>query len=395
MCITSTSLLTHRPRTKLQLHRTAARSLTIWAIWSLISSFALGQAPAVKPAKAYEKDVESAISNFMAANKIPGLSVAIVANDEIAWSGGFGKADLEENVPATAQTLFRLGSISKPLTAIAAMELWQAGKLNLDAPVQQYCPSFPDKGALITTRELLGHLAGIRHYHSESIEDPEVSNIAHFGDPIQGGLKFFKNDPLLSKPGAQFHYSTQGYTLVGCAIEGASKEKYVDYVQQSVLAPAGMTHTVVDDRYAIIPMRTSFYQKDKSGRVVNADFLDSSYKIPGGGWLSTAEDMARFELALLNAQLVSQSTLELMWKPSKQSHSSRGGYGLGFGTFTENGIRFVGHSGGQQGTSTNMLIAPESKAGVVVLINMENVSADRLSRQLLQIVLRSQSAPAH
>jgi CubicO group peptidase (beta-lactamase class C family) len=363
---------------------------------SLPSSIVFGQtaaSPAQAP-KAYVKDVESAISNFMAANKIPGLSAAIVANGDIAWSGAFGQADLEHSIPVTAQTLFRLGSISKPLTAVGAMELWQAGKLDLDAPVQKYCPSFPDKGVLITTRELLGHLAGIRHYHSESIEDPEVSNIAHFGDPIQGGLKFFKNDPLVSKPGAQFHYSTQGYTLVGCAMEGASKEKYVAYIQQNVLSPAGMTHTVVDDRYAIIPGRTDFYQKDKSGNVVNADFLDSSYKIPGGGWLSTADDMARFELAILNLQLLKQSTLELMWKPSKQSQSSKGGYGLGFGIFTDKGIRYVGHSGGQQGTSTNMLMAPEWKTGVVVLINMENVSADRLSRQILQIVLRSQSAPS-
>src|SRR5438093_273795 len=83
---------------------------------------------------------------------------------------------------------------SKTLTAIGAMELWESGKLDLNAPVQKYCPSFPDKGVVITTRELLGHLSGVRHYHSESIEDPEVSNIAHFDDPIQGGLRFFKND---------------------------------------------------------------------------------------------------------------------------------------------------------------------------------------------------------
>jgi serine beta-lactamase-like protein LACTB, mitochondrial len=320
--------------------------------------------------------------------------VGIVDNGTFVWSGGFGMEDLENAVPATGQTLFRLGSLSKPLTAIGAMELWEAGKLNLDAPIQKYCPAFPEKGAVITTRELLGHLAGIRHYHSESIEDPEVSNIAHFADPIQGGLRFFKNDPLLSKPGTQFHYSTQGYTLVGCAIEGASKQKYVDYMRQNVFLPIGMMHTVVDDRYAIIPGRTQFYQKDKSGNVVNADFLDSSYKIPGGGWLSSAEDMARFEVALLAHRLVKQSTLDLMWTPSKPSISSKGGYGLGWGAFTEKGVRYIGHSGGQQGTSTNLLIAPEEKSAVVVLINMENVSADRLSKQLLQIVLQHGSASA-
>jgi serine beta-lactamase-like protein LACTB len=357
-------------------------------VW-LAGTLAQAQSPDAKHPPAYEQQAESTISRFMAANKIPGLAVAIVDNQEFVWAGGFGVADLENPVPATAHTLFRLGSLSKPLTAIGAMELWESGKLDLNAPVQNYCPAIPDKGAEITTRELLGHLSGVRHYHSESIEDPEVSNIAHFDDPIQGGLRFFKNDPLLSKPGTQFHYSTQGYTVVGCAIEGASKQKYVDYMRDNVFLPIGMTQTVVDDRYAIIPGRTQFYQKDKAGKVVNAEFLDSSYKIPGGGWLSNAEDMARFEVALLANRLVKQSTLDLMWTPSKPSISSKGGYGLGWGSFSEKGILYVGHSGGQQGTSTNLLIAPEKKSAVVVLINMENVSADRLSKQLLQIVLQN------
>ena len=371
-----------------------SRTLLFLLILLLLAATAQSQSPDSNHPPAYTQELESTILRFVAANKIPGLSVGIVDNGTFVWSGGFGMEDLENAVPATGQTLFRLGSLSKPLTAIGAMELWEAGKLNLDAPIQKYCPAFPEKGAVITTRELLGHLAGIRHYHSESIEDPEVSNIAHFADPIQGGLRFFKNDPLLSKPGTQFHYSTQGYTLVGCAIEGASKQKYVDYMRQNVFLPIGMMHTVVDDRYAIIPGRTQFYQKDKSGNVVNADFLDSSYKIPGGGWLSSAEDMARFEVALLAHRLVKQSTLDLMWTPSKPSISSKGGYGLGWGAFTEKGVHYIGHSGGQQGTSTNLLIAPEEKSAVVVLINMENVSADRLSKQLLQIVLQHGSASA-
>src|ERR1043166_4192569 len=181
--------------------------LVLVLVW-LIGTLARAQSPDAKHPPVYEPEDESTVSRFMAANKIPGLSVAIVDNGEFVWASGFGASDLENAVPATAQTLFRLGSLSKPLTAIGTMKLWEAGRLDLNAPVQKYCPAFPDKGVVITTRELLGHLAGIRHYHSESIEDPEVSNVAHFDDPIQGGLRFFKNDPLLSKPGTQFHYST-------------------------------------------------------------------------------------------------------------------------------------------------------------------------------------------
>ena len=242
----------------------------------------------------------------MAASKAPGISAAVVQDGEFVWSAGFGMADLENSVPATSQTLYRIGSISKSITATAAMELWERGKLDLDSPVQKYCPAFPQKPWPITTRELLGHLAGIRYYHvpetpySESQSDPEVGNTRHFENGIEAGLKFFANDPLVAQPGTHFNYSTQGYTLVGCAIEGASGEKYADYVREHVLVPAGMLQTRPDDRFAIIPLRTRFYSKDKSGAVVNAEFLDSSYKVPGGGWLSSAPDMARFEVAILN-----------------------------------------------------------------------------------------------
>ena len=119
----------------------------------------------------------------------------------------------------------------------------------------------------------------------------ETGNSVHFENGIESGLKFFANDPLMAQPGTHFHYSTQGYTLIGCAIEGASRESYADYVREKIFLPAGMLQTRVDDRIAIIPYRTRFYSKDKSGALVNAEFLDSSYKIPGGGWVSSAEDI--------------------------------------------------------------------------------------------------------
>jgi serine beta-lactamase-like protein LACTB, mitochondrial len=335
-----------------------------------------------------QAEIESAVSKFMATNSIPGLSVAIVEDGEYAWASGFGMADMENSVPATSQTLYRLASISKTLTAIGAMQLWQDGKLDLDVPVQKYCPAFPQKEAPITTRQLLGHLAGIRHYRSDKPDDTEVFNTRHFDDPIQGGLQFFASDPLISKPGAHFNYTTHGYTVIGCLIEGASGEKYVEYIRQHVFLPAHMSDTQADNRYAIIPHRTRFYQKEKSGKVVNADFLDSSYKIPGGGWVSSAEDMARFETAILHNDLVKRSTLDLMWTPLKPSDGSEDSYGLGWDTSTEKGVRFVAHSGGQQGTSTNFTLAPEQRAGVVVLINIEGAPAGDLSKELLKIVLR-------
>jgi serine beta-lactamase-like protein LACTB len=351
----------------------------------LLSVSAAAQSAQIAPEK--RAKLETAISHFMAENGIPGVSVAIVENGAAEWSAGFGSADLENFVPASSRTLYRLASISKPITATAALLLWQQGKLDLDAPVQQYCPAFPKKDNPITTRELLGHLGGIRHYKTDSQDDPEGGNIRHFPNPIQGGIDFFKNDGLVAKPGSEFHYSTQGFTLVGCAIEGASGVNYVQYVRQNVLRPAGMTHTVVDDRFAIIPFRTRFYGKDDSGAITNADFLDSSYKIPGGGWLSSADDMAQFEVAMLDDRIVTRATRDLMWTPLKPTDGKEDSYGLGWGTGKSSGLFDVGHSGGQQGTSTYFMIVPERRAGVVVLINLEEGKASDLAKELIKIVL--------
>jgi serine beta-lactamase-like protein LACTB, mitochondrial len=336
--------------------------------------------------------IESAVSKFMASTHVPGVSVAVVENGEYEWGGGFGFADAENNAPASEHTLFRLASISKSLTATAAMQLWERGQLDLDAPVQKYCPAFPQKPWPITTRQVMGHLGGVRHYKSGSQGDSEVGNTKYFDDPIQGGLDFFKNDALLSEPGKQFHYSTQGYTLVGCVIEGASGAKYVDFVRQNVFAPAYMEQTQVDNRFAIIPYRTRFYQKTESGSVQNADFLDSSYKIPGGGWLSSAEDMARFEVAILNDTLIRRPTRDLMWTPLKPSDGSKDEYALGWGNGSEGGIASVGHNGGQQGTSTAFTIAPAERDGVVVLTNMEGVDAGDLGHEILRVLVGTANA---
>jgi serine beta-lactamase-like protein LACTB len=341
--------------------------------------------PELSPAQ--QKQIESSISKFMASSRAPGISVAVVEDGELVWSSGFGFADLENHVAATSATLYRLGSISKPITATGAMQLWERKKLDLDAPIQKYCPAFPRKEWPITTRELLGHLGGIRHYKSGSQDDPEAGNTHHFDDPIAAGIQFFANDPLVAPPGTKFRYSTMGYTLVGCAIEGASGEKYVDYIRENIFVPAGMTHTRADDRFAIIHNRTRFYSQDKSGAVQNAEFLDSSYKIPGGGWLSSADDMARFEIAILNDRLVERATRDIMWAPQKAADGTTTGYALGWGTGNSLGVLDVGHSGGQQGTATMMMLVPEKRVGVIVLINSDAADAGALATDLMKLLL--------
>ena len=377
-------------------HALMKQGLTIaafgFALWLALAAPASAQTGKLAPEK--KAKIETATAKFMTDHSVPGISVAIVESGEYEWSAGFGMADLENFVPATSRTLYRLASISKPITATAAMLLWQQGKLDLDAPVRKYCPAFPAKDTPITTRQVLGHLSGIRHYKGDSQDDPELGNTKHFENPIDGGLQFFKGDPLLDKPGTAFHYTTHGFTVAGCAVEGASGEKYVNYVEENVLRPAEMAHTRTDDRYALIPYRTRFYQKDKTGAVVNADFLDSSYKIPGGGWLSSAEDMAKFEVALLKDRIVQSSTRHLMWTSLKTTDGKETGYALGWGIGKELSILTVGHSGGQQGTSTDIVIAPERQSGVVVLMNLEGGNASDLAAEIMKIILAPPSTPS-
>jgi serine beta-lactamase-like protein LACTB len=358
-------------------------------LWLLI--LLLGNVPAASaeqkslPAEKRTK-IEMAVSTFMSGNSAPGIAAAVVLDGEPVWSAGFGMADLEDSAPVTSSTLFRLGSISKPITATAILQLWERGKLDLDASVQKYCPSFPQKEWPITSRELLGHLGGIRHYNPDGKGDIPEDSARHFST-MEESLQIFAADPLVAKPGSKFNYSTYGYTLLGCVLEGAAALKYVDYVHENVFKPAGMAQTQADDFFSVIPHRTRWYHKDKSGIVHNAGVLDSSYKIPGGGLISSADDLARFETAMLADKLVRRSTRELMWTSLKTADGKLTGYALGWGISDRMGMHVVAHTGGQQGTSTALALVPERHAGVVVLANVDGVDANRLAEEILKIVL--------
>ncbi len=317
--------------------------------------------------------LERLITTAMHAQQIPALTVAILQADRMVYSNAFGTADVENSVPATRETLIRTGSIAKSITAVAAMTLVESGRLNLDAAVQTYCAPFPPKQWPITTRELLGHTSGIRHYNPGEIES------THHYRWMSDGFAIFAGDPLLFTPGTGFQYSTYGYTVVGCAIEGASGERFQDYVAAHVLEPAGMTHTFVDDVFEIVPHRARGYQKI-DGQVKNAALMDSSYKIPGGGYVTTAEDLVHFAQALLDGKLLQAGALAQMWVASAPSSHGPLPYGLGF--IVWDGGRFIEHDGGQPGTSTLLFMIPKEKFALALLANMDEVKLHPLARDI-------------
>jgi CubicO group peptidase (beta-lactamase class C family) len=313
------------------------------------------------------------VTDAMREQQIPAITVAIARGDRLVYSKAFGSADLENSVPATTETLIRTASVAKPITAVAAMTLVESGKLDLEAPVQKYCAPYPPKQWPVTTRELLSHTSGIRHYNPG-----EAENTRHFRF-MSDGFALFAADPLLFAPGTAYQYSTYGYSVVGCVIEGASGTRFQDYVAEHVLRPAGMTHTFVDDAFEIVPHRARGYQK-LDGQVRNATLMDSSYKIAGGGYVSTAEDLVRFGQALLDGKLLKAATLTQMWRATKVSGPS--GYGLGF-SLPEGG-KFVTHTGGQAGTTTRLFIIPQDHFVLALMANMDGVPLTDVARALVQ-----------
>src|SRR5512143_4225477 len=167
------------------------RAPSLIVVLALLFSVAHAQQRAGLPADKLEK-VERAITAEMSRLGIPGLSIAVAVDHKLQWSNGYGLADVENYVPAKAMTAYRLGSISKPITATAVMQLAERGKLDLDAPIQKYWPALPEKQWPVTARLLLGHLSGVRHYKS----DAEFASTRHYSSIVEG-MEMFKNDPLL------------------------------------------------------------------------------------------------------------------------------------------------------------------------------------------------------
>ena len=343
--------------------RPAGIALAGVALAMMHAAGAQGTAPAI----------DRLVTETMSAQQVPAITVAAAVSGRLVYSKAFGYADLENTVPATAETRIRTASIAKSITAVAAMTLVEAGKLDLDAPVQKYCPPFPLKQWPITTRELLSHTSGIRHY---AAGEPEHTQHYRW---MADGFALFAAEPLLFPPGTGFQYSTYGYTVAGCAIEGAAGTPFPDYVAAHVLRPAGMSHTVVDDVFAVVPHRARGYQKIH-GEVRNAVLMDSSYKIPGGGYVTTAEDLVNFGQALLDGRLLPATAVAQMWVPTKVS--GKDSYGLGFEV--RDGGRFVMHSGGQAGTTTRLLIVPEAHLSLALLANMDGVPLDELEHAVAQ-----------
>lgn len=313
--------------------------------------------------------VDQIFRAFVTREHTPGLAVAIARDGVVVWDKAYGQADLESGVPATSRTLFRIGSIAKAITAVAILQLARRGAINLDSSVEQYVPAFPRKPFPVTLTGLLTGTSGIRGY----IGDEYLSN--HRYPSLAASLEMFRNDSLAYEPGTSYIETPFGFTLLGLALQAVTGLSYEEYVSRNVFAPAHMMDTKVDVPAQIVPRRARLYTRDSTGAVRNADVIDPSYKIPAGGWLSTAKDVAHFGMALVDGALLTPGSYERMNTPVRLKNGLELPLGMGVALGTVGG-RLPGRadaiwaSGLQQGGTAVLLMYPRDRIVVAILMNV-------------------------
>ncbi|MEJ2187622.1 MAG: serine hydrolase [Gemmatimonadota bacterium] len=303
--------------------------------------------------------------SFMDAHRVPGMTAAVAVKGALVWTEGLGYADLEHMVPASPQTRWRIASISKTFTAVAAMQLLEQGKLDLDSPIQRWVPEFPRKRGPVTLRRLMSHTSGLRHYKGDEFESD-----VHYDDVI-APIAVFAQDTLLFTPGQRYSYSTYGFTLVSAVVRRASGEPFLDYLAEHVIRPAGLRSVGPEKKDSIILHHASFYLEDSLGVVTKAPEVDLSNKWAGGGLLSTASDLVRWALAVSGHRVLSDSMTERMWTRQALNDGTLGPYALGWRVETDGaGRRVVFHTGGAMGGGGVLYFLPDDGTVVAILGNL-------------------------
>lgn len=306
---------------------------------------------------------------------LPGLSVAVGVGGELVWAEGFGWADLETRVPVTPRMRFRIGHVSKALTSAGVGLLLERDRLRLAAEIQSYVPAFPRKEWPINLQQLMGHLAGLRHYETEADYTPSSPC-----ERASEGLQGFANDPLLFEPGTQYRYSTYGWILVSAALEAVAGEPFFTFMRREVFEAAGMADTTFESAADFASNRVTFYYPRFSGDPSTGPELarpaDYSCFAGAGAFLSTPSDLVRFGLALESGRLLKRRTVAELQMPQLLASGMETEYGLGWmlNTVPLAGAptREVGHASlTLLGGSTSFLTFPER--GIVVAV-MSNVS---------------------
>ena len=355
-------------------------SLLLCAGLFLFSPSVLAQNAAPQTiAEAIQRADEIASKTFHTKD-FPGMAVAVAYDGVIVWEKGYGFANVEEQTPVDpAQSLFRIGSVSKTLTAAAMARLIEQGKLDLDKEVQQYVAYFPKKKYPLTVRQVAGHIGGIRHYEGSEF----MSNV--FYPDVRSSMDIFMNDPLLFEPGKKYAYSSYGWNLLSAVIEETAGVPFLTYMQTEVFDRAGMKNTHPELPKQFLEQKVQFYIKDDAGKNQIAPEVDNSYKWAGGGFIGTARDLLLFSEAVYDETLMKEATYKTLVATQFTMDGKATNYGIGWRTAEDKKSRsWVGHSGGSMGGTTMFLVYPEQKLTVVTMVNLSGAKMNQLAWRMAE-----------
>ena len=318
---------------------------------------------------------------------LPGLSVAVARGNRIIFAQGFGYADIEAKRPVTPSTQFRTASVGKVITATAIGRLVQEAKLDLDATVQSYVPTFPVKRWPITPRELAGHLAGIPHYN-----DADKTEKRFYGS-VEDALSVFAAESLRFEPRTRYAYSTHGFTLLSAVIEGASGRPFLQYMRDAVFTPLHMTNTGPHLIARPSPTMTTLYTMKDGISVKISDPEDPSYKWAGGGLISTPTDLVRLAAGYSNGFLKPE-TVAMMFKSQHLRDGSETGVGIAWrNSFDAYGNRVIEHAGSMEGTRSVIVMYPEARVAVAIMANRDWSSLIEETAHIMALPFLTNPAP--
>ena len=337
--------------------------------------------------------LESLVNERFPGTKCPGLSVAVASHNQIVFSKAVGKADIEDDMPITKDSVQRLASLSKLITGTIIMDLVEQDKLSLDASVRQYLPELPVFYQNVTLRELLAHQSGVRGYANE--EDVLFSTL-HY-PTSRDALKVMMTYPLAFTPGTKVEYSSLAFTVLGAAAEAVTGRSF-QQLSMDFFSKHGIRGFALDDPYAIVPGRVHGYLVDRNlnlqfndGRVAGRDYLngtngeitnahsyDISNRYPAGGFDASAEDLLRFVIAVGSGKVLKSDTVDAMWTGQRTSDGASTVFGLGWGVSKwKEKPKMVGMNGLELSTTTFLRYLPDSGAGVALLCNAEGAKGLR------------------
>ncbi|MFN8580911.1 MAG: serine hydrolase [Gemmatimonadaceae bacterium] len=330
------------------------------------------------------------IEREMADKQLPAISIALVDDQKVVWARGFGFERPSDSVAATANTVYRVGSVSKLFTDLAIMQLVEQGKVSLDQPVSALLPDFHPAnpfGGNVTLRELMSHRAGL-------VREPPVGHYFDDTSPsLSATVASLNQTSLVYAPQTHTKYSNAAIATVGAVLERVSGQPFAAYVKRAVLTPMGLEHAAFEPESALVRHLAAAQMWTYHGRIFAAPTFQLGMA-PAGSMYATMPDLARFMSVLFaggkgaSGQVVSRATLDSMWTPQFVPAGTTNGYGLGFGIGVLDGTRVVRHGGAIYGFATELAALPDERLGVAVSISKDgaNAVASRIATAALRMM---------